>query len=251
MLCGAGGLLLLAALCRRRVRQAAARERVHLTRRIAERERVARERHDVLLQSVTGLALQLHAAVKQMPPDSPQRGSLEHVLSRTNATLAEGRQQALELRCGELVGRTLIDALSEVRHELSQELPYVPIRVSVDGGPRRLTEPVHEQAYWISREVITHSARQPSSQSVEVEVHFRPHEFRVMVRNEGGAIAPDNLHSGNESRRSDLTGLAERARRIGGVLHVRDRPGGGTDVVLEVPAAAAYLQPERRWWSFT
>jgi signal transduction histidine kinase len=90
LFCGAGGLILLAALCRRRVVQAAARERARLTHRIAERERTARELHDTLLQSVAGLALQLHAAVKQMPPDSPQRGTLERVLSRTNETLVGG-----------------------------------------------------------------------------------------------------------------------------------------------------------------
>jgi signal transduction histidine kinase len=142
-----------------------------------------------------------------------------------------------------------MDALLEVRHELSQELPCLPIRVSVDGGPRRLSVLVHEQAYCIGREAMSKVARQPHSQCVDVGVHFRPDEFAIIVRDDGCGMAPDRLGFGKETARSDFPDLAERARRIGGRLHVRGGPSGGTEIVLEVPAAAAYVHAKGRWWS--
>jgi len=250
VLCGAGGLVMLAALCRRRVRQVTAREHARLTHRFAERERIARELHDELLQGVTGLALQLHAAIGRIPADSPHRETLQRVLSRINVTLVDGRERARELRSGGLAERALADALLDLRHDLSQEWPSLQVRVLVDGAPRKLTELVREQANCIGREAMTHAARHAQSQSVEVELHFAPHEFVLIVRDDGRGIAPDALAAGRMEERPGLPSMAERARQSGGQLHVRKRTGGGTEVLLEVPAAAAYAHEERRWWPF-
>ena len=242
VLCGVSGLLLLlAALCQRRVRQAMAREHTRLTQHIEERERIARELHDQLLQSVTGLALHLHAAIRRMPSDSPQRESLQRVLARTNDTLVEARERACELRGGEFVEGALADALLALRHELSQQWPSLQIRVLVDGAPRRLTGLVREQAWCIGREAMINAARHAQSRSVEVEVHFAQHAFALIVRDDGRGIGPGA---------PDAARMEGRARRVGGVLHVRERNSCGTEVLLEVPADAAYAPAERRWWPF-
>src|SRR5262249_48106635 len=76
----AGVLLLLAVLYQMRVRQIAAQVRARLEERVEERERIARDLHDTLLQSVQGLILSIDAAAQQIPPDQPAHQDLEKTL---------------------------------------------------------------------------------------------------------------------------------------------------------------------------
>jgi ligand-binding sensor domain-containing protein len=77
-------LLLLGALYRLRVRQVAGQVRGRMEERLAERERIARDLHDTLLQSVQGLILKFHAVATQMRRDEPAYGALEKALDQAD-----------------------------------------------------------------------------------------------------------------------------------------------------------------------
>lgn len=71
---------------------------VRLDERQRERERVARELHDSLLQGFLGVSLQLQAAVGQVPMNSPSRAALEHAIVRMQHVIDEARHILLSLR---------------------------------------------------------------------------------------------------------------------------------------------------------
>src|SRR5262249_18297371 len=77
LLCGAAFLLLLVSLYQLRSRQVAGQVRARMEERLDERERIARDLHDTLLQSVQGLILKFHAVAKQIPPDQAAHDALE------------------------------------------------------------------------------------------------------------------------------------------------------------------------------
>ncbi|HEY0301012.1 MAG TPA: triple tyrosine motif-containing protein, partial [Rhizomicrobium sp.] len=80
------------------VQQLKARLQSHFEVRIAERERIARELHDTLLQSVQGLVLFVQSIGQRIPPDSDLRQPIEKALDRADAALDEGRARVRDLR---------------------------------------------------------------------------------------------------------------------------------------------------------
>jgi hypothetical protein len=87
---GLGGLCLLHLL---RVSQV----RADMERRLAEKDRIAQDLFDALLQNVQGLILKIHAVVKQMAPEEPARQALEDTLDRADEVLAESSNQVRSL----------------------------------------------------------------------------------------------------------------------------------------------------------
>src|SRR6202007_1106730 len=70
-------LMLLGMIYQLRLRQVAGQVRARMEERLEERERIARDLHDTLLQSVQGLILKFHAIAKQIPPDQPAHEGIE------------------------------------------------------------------------------------------------------------------------------------------------------------------------------
>ena len=78
-----------------RLRQAAARLSARLEGRLAERERIARDLHDTLLQGFQGLILSFHDAMMDIPEREPARRLMEKALDRADEVMAEGRDRVV------------------------------------------------------------------------------------------------------------------------------------------------------------
>ena len=97
-LCGLAFVAILTGLYRVRVRQVAAQVRGRLEARLGERERIARELHDTLLQGMQGLILRFQAASDRIPAGQPARQLMEQSLDRADKLLAESRDKVKDLR---------------------------------------------------------------------------------------------------------------------------------------------------------
>src|SRR6185369_15787809 len=91
-------LMLLGVIYQLRLRQVAGQVRARMEERLEERERIARDLHDTLLQSVQGLILKFHAVAKQIPRDEPAHDALDKTLDDADEVLAEGRDRLRNLR---------------------------------------------------------------------------------------------------------------------------------------------------------
>jgi ligand-binding sensor domain-containing protein len=221
------------------VKRVASEIRGRMEERLGERERIARELHDTLLQSVQGLILKFHAVAKQIPRNEPARETMEKALDRADQVLEEGRNRVRNLRdSGESIG-DLSKVLQLVADESAQnsDMSY---RVVVEGNKRDLHPLVLEEAYLVGREAILNAFRHSGGLHVEVEIAYDENLFRLRVRDDGRGIAPPMLESGGREGHWGLRGMRERALRIGGHLDIWSRPEAGTEVELKVPAATAY-----------
>ncbi|WP_317987900.1 sensor histidine kinase [Hyalangium gracile] len=247
-LCVAAGLLLLWLLYLLRLRQVTAKMRGLLEERHAERERIARELHDTLLQSVQGLVLRLQAVAEQIPEQEPARQAMEKALDRADEVLAEGRDRVMELRSSAHDGRGLPDVLVQVGEELAEDMP-MSFRLLVEGGPRELEAAVQGEIFLIAREALLNAFQHAGGTAVEVELHYDSDELRVRIRDDGAGVAPEILEKGGRPGHWGLAGMHERATRIGATLRVWSRTDAGTEVELKVPAAIVYRRRPRatRW----
>ena len=207
-----------------------------------ERRRIARELHDEVGQTLTGVVLQLQALRGAQPAAFAEQLEVVQETAREGVErvreIARGlRPQALDefgLRSA-LV--TLASGFSErsgvlVRHRVTRELAAL--------------EPEQDLAiYRVAQESLTNAARHAAAGIVELALTQRDGIVVLEVRDDGRGIT-DAQASGQGV---GLGGMRERALLVGGRLTVGCRPEGGTEVRLEVPGGdgpAAYADPSRR-----
>lgn len=207
---------------------------VRLDERQRERERVARELHDSLLQGFLGVSLQLQAAVGQMPANYPSRAALDRATVRMQHVIDEARHILSGLRSSAIESMSLDQALSCLRDEFAVS-DGVRFRVFVTGQPKSLAPAIQEQIYLIGREALINALRHSEATSIEAEVEYRRCWLRILVRDNGRGIDPKAVRSGLHAHWG-LVGMRERAAGIGAELRISSRLGGGTEVEIRIPA---------------
>ncbi|WP_192281413.1 sensor histidine kinase [Xanthomonas sp. XNM01] len=232
---------------RLRSRQLARRVRARLEERYRERERIARELHDTLLQGTQGLILRLHASSLALAPDHPVRRELETAMDLAEQSLAQGRDRLRGLRDSRFDGTGLGQALLQVRNEVVVT-DDVDLRMLVEGTPRPLRQAVAEELYLIGREALLNAFRHARARQIEIELGYDRRELRLRVRDDGVGL-PDEAELQTRSGHWGLRGMAERAERIGARIQVWSRADAGTEVQIAIPARKAYLpsQLRTRW----
>ncbi|HWY58197.1 MAG TPA: sensor histidine kinase [Terriglobales bacterium] len=206
--------------------------------RLAERTRVAQELHDTLLQGVLSASMQLHVAVDQLPESSPVRPALNRVLELMGHVVDEGRNTLRGLRPSIDKPQDLKNSLSRVPEELGMQ-EGVDFRVVVEGSSMPLRSVVRDDVYSIGREALVNAFRHSQAKRIDVELDYAPGQLRVLVRDDGCGIDTQVLESGRDGHWG-LSGMRERAIRIGARLKVMSRAGAGTEVELRVPGDIAF-----------
>jgi signal transduction histidine kinase len=237
-LCIASTLTVLYLLYLLRLRQVAQHVRGRMETRLAERERIARDLHDTLLQGVQGLILKVHAGLRQIPTEVPGRQTIEKALDYGDQVVAEGRDRVRDLRSTAGLSDLSL-AFQRVADEMRQD-SSASVKTVVEGTKRELHPVVLEESYSIGREALVNALSHSEGQHVEVGIIYDPKQFRLRVRDDGRGIEPKILEKGSREGHWGLQGMRERAEKIGGQLEFWSRPGTGTEVELTVPAKTAY-----------
>jgi signal transduction histidine kinase len=221
------------------LREAAVREAREQMATLAERSRLARELHDVLAHSLSGLFVQLEAARLLADSTAADVRLVEHIGHAQR--LAEGgmlsARRALEaLRGDEVAGPGDVPAL------ISQmALTWrMPITFGAEGAPRTLAPEVGLTVYRAVQEALTNAAKHAGRGArAAVMLTWEPDSLEVSVTDTGG----DGVGAGLASSGFGLTSMAERAAAHGGRLDF-GRVGSGFRVRLRLPVSMV-PQPRR------
>ncbi len=219
--------------------------KVGLEARVSERLRIAREMHDTLLQSFHGLMLRFQAVHNMLPrrPEDALR-ALDGALSRADQAIAESRNAIQDLRSDPVADIDLAQLLTAMGQELA-DFPFAGhdspnFSVAVEGERQTLSPVMQDEVYRIGREALRNAFRHAHARHIEAEVRYEDIGLRLTVRDDGVGIDAKVLQQGGRAGHWGLTGIRERAKRIGGQLDFRSEAGAGTEVQLVVPAALAY-----------
>jgi signal transduction histidine kinase/ligand-binding sensor domain-containing protein len=237
-------ILLLSAAYLIRVRQIAQQTQMRLEGRYLERERIARELHDTLLQGFHGLMLRLNAGVELVPSAEPARAVLDDALHRADRILEEGRNKVHDLRTVSMESKTLAVEFERLANSLLLgTLTSFTIRSE---GLRRILDPVaYDEILAIGREAIVNAFRHAYASNIAMELHFDPRRFMLLCRDDGRGMGTGMPEPERPVQHFGLLGMRERAQKIRGELTISSGQPKGTIVILKVPARNAY--PRRRW----
>jgi len=240
-------VLMLLVVYQLRLQQVARQVRGRMEERLEERERIARELHDTLLQSFQGLLLHLQA-VSNLLPSSPQEGKqkLGSVIDRAALAIREGRHAVHNLRSSVTVTKDLAFALNTLGRELAsaETNKNAPtFHVAVEGETRDLHPILRDEVYRIAGEAMRNAFRHGDAHHIEVEIRYDKRQLRLRMRDDGKGIGPKVLTDDGSQGHYGLQGMRERAKLLGGELTVWTELDSGTEVELTIPAAHAYTTP--------
>jgi signal transduction histidine kinase len=243
-LCAIGTVIVLWGVYAARLKQMASNVRARLEERVRERERIARELHDTLLQSVQGLTLRFHAVAKKMSPEDPRRREIELAVQRADEVLVDGRDRVRLLRNSD-TRSDLLATLQKLGTELSID-ESSRFRLITEGRFRPLHVVVHEELAWIGHEGLLNAFAHAKAEKIVVEIAYHRNELRLQIRDNGVGLPNEVIRSGAREGHFGLIGIRERAERIRSKVTVRSKAGAGTELTVIVPAAVAYT--DKRWF---
>ncbi|HUL25193.1 MAG TPA: GAF domain-containing protein [Streptosporangiaceae bacterium] len=200
-------------------------EHRHDSERLAvlqDRDRIARDLHDLVIQRLYATGMSLQGAVPLIArPEVADRVST--AVDALDETIREIRSAIFSLQSHSDVKRGgLRVKILEVVEEMTVPLGFAPSLRLVGPLDEDVPGKVGEQMLGALREALSNAARHAGASSVDVTVDCGS-DLVLRVRDDGKGL-------GKSTRRSGLANLAERARGLGGVLRVESPNGGGTDL---------------------
>lgn len=194
-----------------------------------ERIRIARELHDTLAHSLSGLAIQLEAAesVWERSPDRA-REIVSAALTTTREGLGESRRAIQNLRASPLESLGLTAALDEYARSLAQRSGH-PIQTRLQEPAFPIPEAVSHCLFRIGQEALENAVRHSKASAISIELRTVPTGLDLVVQDDGEGFDPAR-HSKNG--RFGLAGIRERAQLVGAVLEIGSAPGHGCRVAL-------------------
>ncbi len=222
----------------RRAREEAEAARVTAERersRKEERERMARDLHDDLLQSLS--AVKVDIATAEMRSEDPERAreTLERSREELTRAIESARRLVTGLRARELEGRGLVQALEALVAEADhRHVARFTFRCDArDLGT--LSPDATECLYRIAQESLSNAARHAEARTVSVTL-ARTSDGCARLRVEDDGRGFDDAQAVRDDAFGVL-GMRERAVALGGTLAIEGRPGEGTRVEVAVPLA--------------
>lgn len=197
---------------------------------LEDRNRIGRDLHDCVLQSLYAIGLNLAAARRVNPRDPPEiQESYDRIIEQLNRLIHEVRGMVQSLERGTVQEFDLaseISTLSEIYEQAGQ------LRIELDLQPKAieiLTNEEEQEILNIVREALSNCVRHANATRATVSIRSRGTRVRVSISDDGtGFVTADLAHRG-----FGLGNMAARARKIGGTLRVQSKLGRGTHIIAE------------------
>lgn len=190
-----------------------------------DRDRIARDLHDHVIQQLFGSGMALQSVVKLAPPGQVSE-RIRAVVDDLDRTILQIRTSIFGLHRPETasaVRAQVLDVTVDARGSLGFE-PQVQFKGPVDA---LVSDLVAEHLLAVLREALSNASRHADASKVEVRIDAGE-EITLSVSDNGKGM-------GETTRRSGLANLADRATLLGGSFSVAGAPGGGTQIEWKVP----------------
>jgi signal transduction histidine kinase len=196
-----------------------------------ERRRLARELHDETGQALTSILLGLKP-LEEALTEHPARAALAELREHVVAALQDVRRLAVELRPAVLDDYGLVPALERLIEAFAEQ---TEVRIDFHSalGDTRLPNEVETALYRVVQESLTNIVKHANARNVSVSVARRNTAVAAVIEDDGAGFDPREVRGDGIG----LLGMRERLALIDGRLEIESRPGAGTTVVAEVPAA--------------
>ncbi|HEY9626139.1 MAG TPA: PAS domain S-box protein [Coleofasciculaceae cyanobacterium] len=197
-----------------------------------ERNRMAREIHDTLAQSFTGILAQVGAANQVLTDDvEAAQAHLGLIKELARTGLTEARRSVVALRPQLLEEGNLQSALHRLVAQTRAAAMDTTLHYEIEGAVYSLPTEVESNLLRMGQEALTNAIRHANADEIRVQLVYDRDQFCLRVRDNGQGFGVGSISA---SEGFGLLGMSERAERIGAQLTIRSQPGQGTEIIVTV-----------------
>ena len=209
---------------------------------LSERNRLAREMHDTLIQGCASVSalLEAHSSMAQATSDASNE-LLDCARTQLRSTLEEARQAVWGLRSISESASEIGWMLAKVAQQFSHEFG-VPVECATSGEPFPLNQFTAHEVLMIAREGLYNSIRHAHPKKIRLTVEFAEEKCTLRIMDDGSGFDVRSLSELPENHYGIL-GMQERVERIDGKFHLQSAIGAGTEISIEVPRKAIIPTP--------
>lgn len=193
-----------------------------------ERQVIAYEIHDGLIQYAAGALMQLES-VRYLTDSKQIAETVDSAAEAVRRAVEEGRRIMNGIRTPVLDDLGVVAALEQLIQE--EDRAHVHVEFVSHQQLERMDPRVEEAIYRITQEALTNVRKHSESKQVRVELDRLNDRVHLEIRDWGRGFTPRN----GATVTYGLKGMAERARIVGGLCKIESRPGDGTRVVADLP----------------
>lgn len=205
---------------------------------LEERERIARDLHDTLEQELVGVTMLLDNTAMRLNGGQPEAaeplGLARRLLRRARE---ESRSTIRELRSVALEQRGLPAAIEELLRPLATA-GGAEFSVEFAGEPVRQAGTFETNLLRIAHEAVANAARHAQAKHITVRLGYEPQTVTLEVRDDGHGFDPEIASV--EAGHFGLSGMKERAEKIGGSLLIDAAPGRGARISVSAPITSSH-----------
>jgi signal transduction histidine kinase len=218
-----------------RVRQHRSHARDVAEAQLGERERIARELHDTLLQGVQGLMLRFQAATNAMSPGSREHVLAERALEKADDLIIQARDRVRGLRASERSGE-LVSLMEELAAQYRSD--GLSVAISSDDRLEPLAPELTEQVLAIVAEALANILHHAQASEVRIQVDRGHTHLKVAITDDGIGFPMEVIANSGRPGHFGIRGMAERANSFGGWLRIDNSADLGAQIIFCIPAAA-------------
>lgn len=205
---------------------------------VEERERIARDLHDGVIQAIYGVALSLEDVPSIMATEPEEAAArVDHAIDSLNLTIREIRNFILGLRSELLHGADLLAGLATLASEFSAT-GATDVELVLAISPEvamRIPTPHRVQLLQMAREALSNAARHARAGRTHVGLRVEGDELLLTVQDDGIGFDPLAARS---TGHLGLTNLRDRAAAFGGSIAIESTLGSGTTLTIRIPINA-------------
>ncbi len=197
---------------------------------LEERNRMARELHDSVTQSLYSVTLFAEAAKRMAEQGDLEqvRSHLENVERMSQQSLKEMRLLIYQMRSPGKTSNRFEDKIKS-RLETVERRSGVEFSVEVKGSPD-LSEEEVEELYLIAQEALNNAQKHAEATRVDVHLDARDDNIELKISDDGKGFDPEKARKGGGM---GLSNMRERTEKIGGELSIESEPGEGTTILVK------------------
>jgi signal transduction histidine kinase len=196
-----------------------------------ERQRLARELHDAVTQTLFSASLIAEVAPKVWDRNPTEgRRRMEELRLLTRGALAEMRTLLLELRPAALIETPLTQLLQQLA-DATASRSRLKLEVAVEGTPRAVPAEVQIGLYRVAQEALNNSTKHAHASRASLVLAYAPEHVQLSIEDDGDGFDPGAVGAG----RLGLNIMDERTRAVGASLHIQSEQGQGTHITVRWP----------------
>ncbi|MBW4528660.1 MAG: PAS domain S-box protein [Phormidium tanganyikae FI6-MK23] len=204
---------------------------------LEERNRMAREIHDTLAQSFTGILAQVGAANQVLTDDlEAAQAHLDLIKELARTGLSEARRSVVALRPQLLEEGNLQSALHRLIAQIRTAAMDTTLYYEIEGAVYSLPAEVENNLLRMGQEALTNAIKHANADEIRVELIYDRDQVCLRVQDNGQGFGVGSISA---SEGFGLLGMSERAERIGAQLTIRSQPGQGTEIIVTIDREAS------------